>query len=83
LKGVATAFGIISDKILLAQGKPTTIHGEAMAMPTDATPDQLVLIADELTSSSARPRATLRSCSTGFAGCATGFSPIPLQGTCS
>jgi transposase-like protein len=48
LKGVATAYGIVTDKALLAQGKPTAITGEAMAFPADASPDQLVGIADEL-----------------------------------
>jgi transposase-like protein len=48
LKGVATAYGIVTDKALLAQGKPTAITGEAMAFPVDASPDQLVGIADEL-----------------------------------
>jgi len=41
LKAVATAYGIVTDKQLLAQGKPTSITAQGVAIPADATPLQL------------------------------------------
>ncbi len=48
LRAVATAYGIVTDKALLAAGKPTKIRAEAPELPPDATPEELVRIADEL-----------------------------------
>jgi transposase-like protein len=48
LRAVATAYGILTDKALLAAGKPTRIHGGALDFPPDATPEQLASVADEL-----------------------------------
>lgn len=56
LKDVSTAYGIVTDKMLLAQGKPTSIHGQALALPDDATPEQVVAVADELRARRERER---------------------------
>jgi transposase-like protein len=48
LKEVAIAYGIVTDKALLAAGKPTSIHQERFAVPDDASADELAAVADEL-----------------------------------
>lgn len=45
---VAIAFGILSDKLAVAQGKPTAITGEVLSLPDDATPEQLTSTIEEL-----------------------------------
>ena len=47
LKDVATAYGILTDKMLVAQGKPTTIQGQAVAVGDGSTED-LEKLANEL-----------------------------------
>lgn len=47
LKDVATAYGIITDKALLAAGKPTSIQGQAIAVG-DGTPEELERTVEEL-----------------------------------
>ncbi len=47
LKDLAIAYGIVTDKALLAAGKPTSIHQERFA-PDDASAEELSAIADEL-----------------------------------
>lgn len=42
------AVSVIADKRQLAHGKPTSIRAETVAIPDDATPEQLGDIADEL-----------------------------------
>lgn len=48
VRDAATAYGILTDKALLAQGRPTQIHGEQIAIPADAGPDELAELADRL-----------------------------------
>jgi transposase-like protein len=48
LMAIAKAYGIVTDKALLAAGKPTSIHGNTIAVPDDATADELAGVADEL-----------------------------------
>jgi transposase-like protein len=48
MRDAVGAVKILGEQRALAQGKPTAITGEAMAFPVDASPDQLVGIADEL-----------------------------------
>ena len=48
LKEVAIAYGIVTDKALLAAGKPTSIHQEGFALPDDADEEELVAVAEEL-----------------------------------
>lgn len=48
LKDVATAYGIVTDKELLAAGKPTQIHGQAIAIPETDDPSELERTAEEL-----------------------------------
>jgi hypothetical protein len=47
-KEAATIAAIAEDKELLAEGRPTKIRAEDPGIPPDATPEQLVSIADEL-----------------------------------
>ncbi len=42
------SYGVITDKALLAAGKPTSIHGQTLAVPDDASADELNAVADEL-----------------------------------
>lgn len=48
LREAVGAVKIIGEQRALSQGKPTSIHGEAFAIPADATADELVSVADEL-----------------------------------
>lgn len=48
MRDAVGAVKILGEQRALAQGKPTSIHGEAVALPADATPDQLIAVADEL-----------------------------------
>ena len=48
LKEVAIAYGIVTDKALLAAGRPTNIHQEGFVLPDGADVDELGAIADEL-----------------------------------
>jgi transcriptional regulator with XRE-family HTH domain len=48
LKECAIAYGIVTDKALLAAGKPTSIHHEALMVPDDASEEELAAMADEL-----------------------------------
>lgn len=48
LRSATTAYGIITDKQLLAQGKPTAITAEGIAIPADASALELRRTADEL-----------------------------------
>lgn len=49
LKDVATAYGIITDKALLAAGKPTSIQGQAIAVG-EGTAEELEKTVEELRS---------------------------------
>ena len=59
LKDVATAYGILTDKMLVAQGKPTQIQGQAIAIG-DGTPEELERTVDELRKRRERSGATHR-----------------------
>jgi hypothetical protein len=48
LKDLAIAYGIVTDKALLAAGKPTSIRHEAFVVPDDANEEELVAVAEEL-----------------------------------
>lgn len=47
LQAVATAYGIVTDKALLAEGKPTTIQGQALVVG-DGSPEELEATVEEL-----------------------------------
>jgi hypothetical protein len=38
----------VTDKALLADGRPTQIHGEALAISGDATAEECIAAADEI-----------------------------------